>query len=89
MKQNRHYREEYQIMSDIVYNIMNGQRKRTQIMYSSRLSYSQLDYYLSLMDKRQLIQEHKDDIGARFYIVTELGLELHTMISRVKEIIGQ
>lgn len=89
MKQNRHYREEYQIMSDIAESIMRGHRKRTAVMYSCRLSYSQLDFYVKLMIVRGLIEEYKDDIGATLYRVNPLGLEFHTIVTRAKEIVGQ
>jgi predicted transcriptional regulator len=57
---------------------------RTQIMYRSYLSFSQLKEYLKLLEQRRLVVA---DSAAKLYSLTEKGLQFMNAYDRIHELV--
>ncbi len=86
MKINRR-RSNLEIIADMLRVGENGAGK-TQIMYSSNMSYSQLEKYLSFLVSQGFITKIKVGNPSVTYQVTESGRKLLKSIDSVTEMLG-
>jgi predicted transcriptional regulator len=77
------YRSSTEIIDSILRSIGSGSTK-TQIMYRSYLSFSQLKEYLKLLEERRLIAA---DSAAKLYTLTEKGLQFMNAYDRIHELV--
>lgn len=69
-----------EIMKDIIVTIMEGNNKKTNMMYGASLSYEQINQYLQILKDSDLIEEYIDDLRSTSYRITPKALEFKTMI---------
>jgi predicted transcriptional regulator len=74
-------RSEIEIVRDIL-NLTTKGAKKTQILYQTNLSYTQLRDYLSFLLEKKFVELHEDN-SSRIYKVTEKGTELLQSIKTV------
>ncbi|MFI5420648.1 MAG: winged helix-turn-helix domain-containing protein [Nitrososphaerales archaeon] len=77
------YRSSTEIIDSMLRSIGSGSTK-TQIMYRSYLSFSQLKEYLKLLEERRLIAV---DSAAKLYTLTEKGLQFMNAYDRIQELV--
>jgi len=77
------YRSSTEIIDSMLRSIGSGSTK-TQIMYRSYLSFSQLKEYLKLLEERRLIAV---DYAAKLYTLTEKGLQFINAYDRIQELV--
>ena len=76
-------------MPEIVHEILQSEGKRkTQIMYRTALTHSQLMRYLDVLVKRGLIQKQSEGNGGTVCRITENGRELLKHLSVVIKYLG-
>jgi predicted transcriptional regulator len=78
------YRTTTEIIDSILHSLGTEGATRTRIMYSSYLSYSQLNEYLSALLERDLITYEP---GAKVYRITFKGSRYLTIYSEIKELV--
>ncbi|MBI2852172.1 MAG: hypothetical protein HYX84_03600 [Chloroflexi bacterium] len=82
-----HRRSNIQIIADILRTGENGAGK-TKLMYSSNMSYSQTQRYLTFLLNQGFIHRlHPGELKAT-YCATEAGLRLLRSIENVTEMLG-
>ena len=74
-------RSEIEIVRDIL-NLVTKGAKKTQILYQTNLSYTQLRDYLSFLLEKNFVEMHENN-SSRIYRVTEKGTELLQSIKTV------
>jgi predicted transcriptional regulator len=77
------YRSSTEIIDSMLRSIGSGSTK-TQIMYRSYLSFSQLKEYLKLLEERRLIAV---DSATKLYTLTEKGLQFMNAYDRIQELV--
>lgn len=77
------YRSSTEIIDTMLRSIRSGSTK-TQIMYRSYISYSQLKGYLNLLEQRKLIFFNAP---AKYYTLTEKGLQFMNAYDRIHELV--
>lgn len=86
MRVNRR-RSDIEIIADMLEVGENGAGK-TEIMYSANMSYSQIQKYLGYLLGHGFIDRMKMGNPSVTYQVTESGLKLLELISKLKEMLG-
>lgn len=86
MRVNRR-RSDVEIIADMLEVGENGAGK-TEIMYSANMSYSQIQKYLGYLLGHGFIDKMKMGNPSVTYQVTESGLKLLELISKLKEMLG-
>ena len=74
-------RSEIEIVRDILTLTKKG-AKKTQILYQTNLSYTQLKDYLSFLLEKEFVAMHENN-SSIMYRVTEKGMELLQSINTV------
>jgi predicted transcriptional regulator len=80
-------RSDIEIIADMLEVGENGAGK-TEIMYSANMSYSQIQKYLGYLMGHGFIDKMKMGNPAVTYQVTDSGLKLLELISKLKEMLG-
>ena len=86
MRVNRR-RSDIEIIADMLEVGENGAGK-TEIMYSANMSYAQIQKYLGYLMAQGFIDKMKMGNPSVTYRVTDNGLKLLELISRIKEMLG-
>ena len=79
-----HRRSEMDIISDIL-KITKGGARRTEILYSCKLSYTQLQNYLAYLVEKEILDETKVKNGngmSKVYTATEKGDQLLACLTK-------
>ncbi|MFC1916015.1 winged helix-turn-helix domain-containing protein [Chloroflexota bacterium] len=80
-------RSDIEIIADMLKVGENGAGK-TQIMYGTNMSYSQIQKYLGFLTAQGFIGKMKMGNPSVTYQVTDSGLKLLEVINNLKEILG-
>ncbi len=86
MRVNRR-RSDIEIIADMLEVGENGAGK-TEIMYSANMSYAQIQKYLGYLMAQGFVDKMKMGNPSVTYQVTDSGLKLLELISRIKEMLG-
>ena len=79
-------RSRLEIINDMLKASKNGVKK-THIMYKAKLSFSQLEVYLSFLKERGLIENKKDNNGKIRYKTSEKGYKVMKKIDEIENLI--
>ena len=79
------YRSSAEIVDSILHSIETSGATRTRIMYKAMLSYAQLNEYLALMQRAELIEYHAE---SKLYTMAPKGLVFLNKFSEIKELIS-
>ena len=76
------------IIADIL-EIASSPIRQTVIMYRANLSYSQLRYYLDLLQSKQMLARQYDDNGYFQWLVTAKGREYLRTYAELQRTMGE
>ena len=78
-------RSQIQIIAEILRLLRLGEVGKTEIMYTIKMSYSQLQKYLNLVLELRLADTYKKEHNQLVYVITKKGFELLTRIGAMQE----